>query len=232
MNPTRVAGLLYLLLVITGFFGTFYVPITLIVPGDAGATADHIRTSESLFRLGIASELISATVFIFVVLALYRVFKGVNQEQASLMVVLVLVSVPISFLTVVSEIAALALLSGADFLSVFGKPQLEALALVFLRLHSQGTVVAEIFWGLWLFPLALLVIRSGFVPRVVGVLLIIAGSAYLAVTFTSVLLPQYAGVVSSVATLPEAGELSIVLWLLTTRTRAISPARAEIAAPS
>ncbi|MDQ2952583.1 MAG: DUF4386 domain-containing protein [Chloroflexota bacterium] len=232
MNPVRVAGLLYLLLAITGAFGILYVPGTLIVLGNAEATADRIRTSESLFRLAIASELISATTFIFVVLALYRLFKGVNQEHASLMVILVLVSVPISFLNVLSEIAALMLVSGADFLSVYGKPQLDALALVFLRLHSQGFVVVGIFWGLWLFPLAMLAFRSGFVPRVVGGLLILAGMAYVVVSLTSLLLPQYASLVSSVAVLAEAGELSMIVWLLTTRTRATSFPRAAIAAPS
>ena len=189
MRPTRATGLLYLVLAITAAFGAFYVPLTLIVPGDAAATAERIRVSETLLRLGIASELISATLFIFLALALYRLFRGVDQQLASLMVILVAVSVPISFVGVAAELGALGVLSGADYLSVFGKPQLEALAFVFLRSHTQAIIVAEVFWGLWLFPLGLLAIRSGFVPRVVGVLLIIAGSAYLAVTFAAVASP-------------------------------------------
>lgn len=230
ITPARSAGLLYLLLAITGAFGTFLVPLMLVVPGDATATADRIRASEALLRLGIASELISSTLLIFVVLALYRLFKEVDPRRAALMVVLAVVSVPISFVGAVSELGALGLLSGADYLSVVGKPQLEALALLFLRLHATAVVVAAVFWGLWLFPLGLLGIRSGVVPRVVGVLLILAGSAYLPVTAAFVLAPTYASLVSSVAILPQAGELSMIFWLLTTRTRALPFARAEVAA--
>src|SRR5712692_55623 len=197
MNQTRkrarVAGLLYLLIGITAPIGLVYVPSTLIVPGDATATADHIRASESLLRIGIASELFHQTIAIFLVLALYRLFKAVNETYAWQMVILgALVSVPIVFLNVLNEIAALVLVSGADFLSVFDKRQLDALAFLFLRLHNQGINVASIFWGLWLFPFGMLVIRSGFIPRVLGVLLMIAGSAYLVSSFTSVLLPRYA----------------------------------------
>ncbi len=219
MNSTkkqaRVAGLLYLLLGITAPIGLIYVPGRLIVPGDATATADHLRASESLLRIGIGSELFHQAICIFLVLALYRLFKAVNEQHASLMVILgALVSVPIVFVNVLNEIAALVLISGADFLSVFEKGQLDALAYLFLRLHGQGIFVAQIFWGLWLFPFAILVIRSGFIPRVFGVLLMIAGFANLASSFTSLLLPGYAHFVSQFATVLEAGELPIVFWLL------------------
>jgi hypothetical protein len=232
MKTPRAAGLLYLVFGATAMFGIFYIPLALTVPGDAGATADRIRTSESLFRLGIASELISVTLFIFVALALYRLFKRVDQQLASLMVILVALSVPISFVGVAAELGALGLLSGADYLSVFAKPQLDALAFVFLRSHAQAVIVTELFWGLWLFPLGLLAIRSEFVPRLVGVLVIVAGSAYLVVTFTAVLLPAYASVVSAIAVVPEAGELSMIVWLLTTGARVPSPGGTEVAAPA
>jgi hypothetical protein len=231
MTPTRSAGLLYLLLAITGAFAILF-PITLIVPGDAAATADRIRASEPLFRLAIASQLISSIIFIFLVLALYRLFREVDQTLASLMVILVLVSVPISFLNVLSEMAALALVSGAASLSALGASQLDALAFLSMRLHFQGMAVVGIFWGLWLFPLALLAIRSGRIPRVVGVLLIVAGTAYVAVGFTTVVVPQWASAVSGLAVIPQAGELAIIVWLLTTRVGAISVARPGIAAAS
>jgi uncharacterized membrane protein len=134
------------------------------VPGDATATADHVRASETLLRLGIASELIGFIIFIFVVLALYPSFKAVNEKHALAMAILLLVSIPISLLNVLNEIAALVLVSGADFLSAFEKGQLDAPAYLFLRLHGQGFAVAQIFWGLWLFPFGILVIRSGFIP--------------------------------------------------------------------
>jgi len=216
-KTARVAGLLYLLVAITGAFSIVYVPATLIVLADATATADRIMSSEWLLRLGILSELISAVAFIFLVLALHRLFKATSEKLASLMVIFVLVSVPISFVNVLNEIAALVLLRGPDFLSVFDRRQLDALALLFLRLHSQGLfVVAGVFWGLWLLPLALLVMKSGFAPRAVGFLLVLAGVAYVAVSATSLLLPQYLPLVSTVALLLEAGELPMIVWLLLT----------------
>ena len=107
------------------------------------------------------------------------------------MVLLIVVSVPIAFLNEVNSIAALVLVRGADFLSIFDKPQREALAMLFLNLHHYGIIVAEIFWGLWLFPLGLLVYRSRFLPRFLGVWLILAGFAWVILSLTGVLLPQY-----------------------------------------
>jgi len=218
MNSTkktaRLAGILYLLGGITAPFSLIYLPRTLVVPGDATATANHVRASETLLRMGVASELIFSIVFIFVVLTLYRLFKGVDEKQALAMLTLLLISVPISLLNVLNEIAALNLASGADFLSVFDKRQLDALVLLFLRLHSQGLLVAGIFWGLWLFPFGILVMRSGFIPRVLGVFLIIACFGYLASSFTFLLLPAYGHIVSRFAMVLTLGELPIILWLL------------------
>jgi Domain of unknown function (DUF4386) len=218
MNSTkkqaRVAGLLYLLASIIGFFCLAYVPAKLIVSGDATATANRIRASETLLRLGIASELIAFTIFIFVVLALYRLFKAVSEKHAVAMATLLLISIPISLLNLLNEIAALVLVSGASFMSAFEKGQLDALAYMFLRLHGQGFIVAQIFWGLWLFPFGILVIRSGFIPRFLGYLLFIAASGYLASSFTSLLLPSYRHLVDQFAMVLEAGELPIIFWLL------------------
>src|SRR6266849_3708148 len=152
-NTGRFAGLLYILMSIPGFFAMVYVPSKLIVHGNATATANNIAASETLFRLGIAAELIGYAGFIFVALALYDLLKGVNRRHASLMVLLIVVSVPIAFLNELNSIAALILVRGADFLSIFEKPQREALAMLFLNLHFHGLVVDQIFWGLWLFPL-------------------------------------------------------------------------------
>ena len=164
--------------------------------GNATATADNIRASEWLLRVGIASELIHQVIAVFLVLALYRLFKPVDEALAKQVVILgALVSVPIMFVNVLNDIAALILVSGAEFLSVFDKPQLDALAYLFLRLHGQGITVASIFWGLWLFPFGMLVIRSGFIPRVFGVLLMIAGVGYLASSFATLVLPRYAPLV-------------------------------------
>ena len=214
-QQARVAGFLYLLLALIAPIGLLYVPGQLIVSGNATATADNIRSSEWLLRIGIASELIHQTIAVFLVLALYRLFKAVNETRAKQMVILgALVSVPIMYVNVLNEIASLVLVSGADFLTVFEKPQLDALAYLFLRLHDQGITVASIFWGLWLFPFGMLVIRSRFIPRVFGVLLMIAGVAYLASSFATLVLPRYAPLVSQVALPLEVAELPIVFWLL------------------
>jgi hypothetical protein len=213
-KQARFAGLLYLVACLPAPFALIYVPNTLIVPGDAAATANHVRASGTLLRLGMAGELINAVGFIFVVFALYRLFKGVNKQQAALMVTLFVVSVPISFLNVLNDLAALILASGADFLAVFAQAQLDALVLVFLRLHNYGFLVGQIFWGLWLFPFGILVIRSGFIPRVLGFLLFIAGSAYVASSFASLCLPRSAHLVGQVTMILELAELPIVIWLL------------------
>jgi hypothetical protein len=213
-HQARVAGLLYLLIVFIAPVGLLYVPGKLIVSGNATATADNIRASAWLLRIGIASELIHQVIGVFLVLALYALFKAVNEAHAKQMVILgALVSVPIMFVNVLNEIAALVLVKGADFLSVFARPQLDALAYLFLRLHSQGITVASIFWGLWLFPFGMLVIRSGFIPRVFGFLLMIAGSAYLASSFATLIVPQVAPLVGQFALPLEVAEVPIVFWL-------------------
>jgi hypothetical protein len=199
---------------ILGFFAMAYVPGKVIVHGDATATANNIAANESLFRLGIAGQLIGMLGFIFVALALYDLLKGVNQRHASLMVTLIVVSIPLAFLNEVHSIAALVLVRGAEFLSVFDKPQRDALAMLFLNLHGRGLVVAEIFWGLWLFPLALLVYRSRFLPRFLGVWLALAGVAWVILSLTGILLPQYQNKVDTYSQPAMFGEIAFMLWLL------------------
>ena len=213
-NPGRFAGMLYLLTSIVGFFAMGYVPGKLIVHGNATATANNISASETLFRLGIAGQLIGMAGFIFVALALYDLLKGVNQRHAWLMVLLIVVSIPIAFLNELNSIAALVLVRGADFLSILEKPQREALAMLFLKLHGQGLVVAEIFWGLWLFPLAVLVDRSRFLPRFLGVWLALAGFAWVILSLTSVVLPQYQDKVNTYSQPAFFGEIAFMLWLV------------------
>jgi hypothetical protein len=213
-DPGRFAGLLYVLTSIVGFFAMGYVPGKLIVDGNAAATASSILAHETLFRLGIAGGLIGQAGFIFVAWALYDLFKGVNQRQATLMVILIVVQVPIAFLNELNAIAALVLVRGADFLSIFDKPQREALAMLFLNLHDHGFNVAEIFWGLWLFPLGLLVYQSRFLPRFLSVWLAIAGFAWVVLSLTSLLLPQYQHKVYMFSQPASFGEIVFMFWLL------------------
>ena len=213
-QTARIAGVLYLVNGVTGFFGIIYVPGRLMVSGNAAATAQNILASERLFRLGMVSELICAVEFIFLLWVLYRLLGGVNKTHASLMVILGLVFVPIMCVNVLNEIAALTLLRGADFLLAFDKRQLEAMAMLFLDLHRYGYVVGWIF-GLWLFPFGVLVFKSGFLPRILGVLLIAACFGYLADSLTPLLLPGYADIVGRFASIAlTLGEPAIILWLL------------------
>jgi uncharacterized membrane protein len=213
-NPGRFAGLLYVLTSIAGFFAMGYVPDKLIVHGNAAATANNIAASETLFRLGIAGVLIGQAGFIFVALALYDLLEGVNRRHASLMVLLIVVSIPIAFLNELNTVAALVLVRGPDFLSIFEKPQRDALAMLFLNLHHYGFVVAEIFCGLWLFPLALLVYRSRFLRRFLGVWLALAGFAWVVLSLTGILAPPYEDKVYTYSQPAIIGEIAFMLWLL------------------
>jgi Domain of unknown function (DUF4386) len=215
VKRARIAGSWYLLLAITGAFSYQFLP-SLIVNGDAAATARNILASESLLRLSILSELVETVASIFLVLALYRLLKDVNRDYASLMVILgALVSVPIYFMNVLNEYAALSFLSGDSYLGSFSRSQLDSLALVFLNLHSQGIAVGQIFAGLWLFPFGLLVYKSRFIPRILGIFLMINGFAYLGISLTSILSLPFATTIDLVLFLPQAlGELSMVAWLL------------------
>jgi hypothetical protein len=223
--------MLYLLTSIVGFFAMGYVPSKLIVHGNATATANNISASETLFRLGIAGQLIGMAGFIFVALALYDLLKAGNQRHAWLMVLLIVVSIPIAFLNELNSIAAIVLVRGADFLSILEKPQREALAMLFLKLHGQGLVVAEIFWGLWLFPLAMLVYRSRFLPRFLGVWLALAGFAWVILSLTSVLLPQYQDKVNTYSQPAFFGEIAFMLWLVIKGAKPPAPDTATSSSP-
>jgi hypothetical protein len=210
----RVAGFLYLTL-LTSPLRLIYIPGKLFVAGNAAATAANIAAHETLFRLGILSDLFSATMLIFLTLALYRLFKGVDQDLARLVVILgALMVTPIYFVNTLNDMAALMLVRGADFLAAFDKPQRDALAMLFLRLHHGGVVVNQVFWGLWLFPFGLLVYRSRFLPRILGLWLMLNCCAYLALSLTGIMWPQYEDAVFNSAFPAMLGELAIMLWLM------------------
>jgi hypothetical protein len=215
-RTARLAGALYLAAMPFAFFGIMYVPSVLLVPGDPAATSRNILASQWLFRSGTVSHLIGQIIFIFQVLALYRLLKPVNKNHAVLMVILVLVGIPIAFLNEVNHLAALRLLSSTND-GAFTSTQLHAQAMLFLDMREYGIVVAHVFWGLWLLPLGFLVFRSGFLPRLLGVLLMIGGAAHVIDAGTQLLFPgvptlsQFA---FAFAILAAIGELLFALWLL------------------
>ena len=210
----RLAGLLYLFLVITGIYGIFFISPKIIVHGDAVATANNMLNNEFLFRTGIINDIISNTIWVFLVLTLYRLLKHVNPHQAKLMVALVIVQIPAVMFMEALNITSLMLLKG-EILKTFELSQIQELAMLFLKVNDYGVFVLETFWGLWLFPFGLLVYRSGFIPRVLGVLLILNCIAYVMHSFTSLLFPNYQTLVEQIS-MPFwiLGEISITLWLL------------------
>ncbi|MEO8743116.1 MAG: DUF4386 domain-containing protein [Lysobacteraceae bacterium] len=213
-KDARVVGLIYLLLTLIAPFRLIFIPTKLFVDGNAAATASNIVAHETLFRLGIAGDLIAGAVSLFLTFALYQFFKGVSRNWALLMLLLGFMDTPLYFVNVLNDAAALILAKGADYLSVFDAPQRDALAMLFLRMHGQMIGFSEVFWGLWLFPLALLVYRSGFLPRFLGIWLAVNGIAYLALSFSGLLLPQHAEVVAKIAFPCQLGEVAFVLWLV------------------
>jgi len=216
MNSTkrtaRIAGLLYLLMAVASIFG-LNIPGGFIVRGDAAATADKIASSQLFYRLCVVSDLASQILFVFLVLALYQLLKGVNERQAALMVALVLVQVPMMFANMLCGIAPLVLLNRADYWWAFDKHQLDALTMEFLSLRSYGISAVTALWGLWLLPFGLLVFRSGFIPRILGILLIAGCFADLAISVTSLLFPAYAHIANKLLVL-GVGEILTIFWLL------------------
>ena len=213
-KTARLAGLLYVVMSMMMVFSYMYLPAKFLVPGDAAATARKITDATLLYRIGVLTDLAAQILFIFVVLTLYQLFKDVNRTLARLMMVLVCVGVAAEIVNLANHMAPLLFLSGADYLSVFTKPQLDALAMASLRSGNNLGQLLLAIWGLWLFPFGLLTIKSGFFPRVLGILLMFAGVAYVVSCVTSIVFPASLSVVSKVMMPLYFGELPIVIWLL------------------
>jgi len=224
-RQARVAGALYLLASAVGVVRLLYIPTKLIVGGDAAATAANLRAHEALFRWGLATQLAGAVLWLLVVLALYRLLKDVDERLAKLMVVLgALIPVPLFFMNAVNDGAALLLAVGGGALGGIDAAQREALAYLFLRLHHLGDLANEIFWGLWLLPFGRLVVRSQFLPRVLGWWLMAACFGWLAMSFAGFVFPGSEATVANWAQPATIGELVMMLWLVAVgaRERAIS----------
>jgi uncharacterized protein DUF4386 len=213
-SQARRAGLLYVLASSLAPFAYLYVPGVLLVEGDALATADRVRASENLLRAAIVAELYGVTVLLFAALALYQLFKRVDERTSILMAVLMLVSVPISYVNVLSNIAPLILLKNQAIVAVLDPGQVAAQMTLFLRLHNYGLVVNQIFWGLWLFPMGVLVMRSGFLPRWLGIPLFFAGAGYMINSLGTLLLPSSLRWITENLQILGVGEMPFSLYLL------------------
>lgn len=213
-KQARIAGFFYLLVIFIAPLRLIYIPSKLFVSGDMAATIHGIAAHEMLFRFGIVSDLVTGAVSLVLTFTLYQLFKDVNKNWALLMLMLGFMDTPLYFFNTLNDMATLTLVQGADFLAGFNETQRSGLAMMFMRMHSLMTFASEIFWGLWLFPLAALVYRCGFLPRFLAIWLAVNGVAYLALSYAGLLQPQYNDLVAGIAFPFQLGEVAFALWIV------------------
>ena len=212
-QQARRTGLLYLLMAALMIFAFMYVPRAFVVAGDAAATAHNITAHGAFYRVGILATVLSHTLFVFVVLSLYQLFRDVDRRLSLLIVALVCVGVAAELANILNRAAPLILLGNSDYLDVFTRPQREAVAYLFLRLNNSLGQLMMFIWGLWLIPFGMLVIKSGWFPKFLGVLLFIAGGGYMTGFVLRLLSPSMYGVIAPFLFPLALGELGIVLWM-------------------
>ncbi|MBP6748194.1 MAG: DUF4386 domain-containing protein [Xanthomonadaceae bacterium] len=217
----RTAGAIYLIVVLTGVFGLMYVPSRLFVRDDATATVRNLVEHTDLFRLGIAAGFLGYIAFLLLPLALHRLLGAVSSRAAALMVAFATASVPISLFNLTHKLDVLSLLGDAAYLRAFSVEQRDAMVMLSLDAYNNGIAVAMLFWGLWLLPFGYLVYKSGFLPRTLGILLMLGCFGYLIQLFGDTLFANYAqSALSGVVTLPATlGEIGICFWLLIVGTK-------------
>jgi hypothetical protein len=215
-KTARLAGLFWILVGVTTGFSLGYVRSKLIVSGDAAATVSNIIASESLFRVAIASSILSQIFLLFFGLTIFRLFKGANKTLATVFLSSLLVGVAIGVVNSLNNLGALWVITNPDNQRAFQPDQINALAMTFLRLNNFGIGLLEIFSALFLFSLGLLIIRSGYLPRVLGILLMIGACAFPINSFTKILIPQfYPALMTRLTMILNAfGPLATMLWLL------------------
>ncbi len=214
-NTARTAGLLYTLMIPLGAFGLMFIPQFLIVPGNADATIANILTNGGLFRLSILSALVVQICHIFIVLLLYKLLKPVNGNVAALMVIFMLVSIPISIVNELSNYMALLIANSDPSVAGMLAGQPKDMLFMFLELHKYGILISGFFWGLWLFPMGYLAVKSHFLPKVLGILLIIAFCGYIVDSLLGLGVPGYEETaIASILKLPMYCEVLFPLWLL------------------
>lgn len=215
-NTARVAGFTYLIVVITGMFSLAYIPQKFIDWNSGRVTFHNITSSPFLFRFGIYCSVLCYVAFTFLPLFLYRLLRTINEYQARSMVVLALLSVPLSFNNLQHKYAVLALTRKEPLLQNISVEELQRKLMFSLHQYNDGLMLATVFWGLWLFPLGLLVYRSGFIPKFLGVLLMLGCAGYLINYTGNTLFENYhqIGMGKYMAMLPAVAELSTCFWLL------------------
>ena len=207
----RIAGSLYLVVAVLGGFAELIVRTSVIEPGDAAATAENIRSSATLFRVGFVADLVQATFFLFTAFALYLLLKHVHTLVAQAMVTLVAIAVAIISLNLLNQYMALSIATGASALGRAGSDQL---TMLFVDMHHNGYLIAQMFFGLWLVPLGYLVVRSGYFPKWLGVALALGGLAYVVDLLVLFLAPGVGETISPYVLIPVYSEVVFVVYLL------------------
>jgi hypothetical protein len=218
-KEARLAGLLYLPVVLLGPIVLLYVPGKIFVPGDASATVANILAHESLFRANIVIGMVSQLFFVAAVLALYQLLRDVGRRLAGVMVILILLVAPLAIAGAATQVATLKLLHDPQFLAGFTGAQRDSLVLLLLEFDRTGTLAAELYWGLWLLPLGALVHRSRFLPRFLGIWLVANGVAYVVLSLVGILWEPGHGLLFKIATPLLFGEAVLMLWLLVVGAR-------------
>jgi hypothetical protein len=215
-NTARLAGLIYLIVVITGIFSLAYVPSKLIFWNDPAKTFQHIAESEMLFRMSLVSSAICYAAFLLLPFVLYKLLAPVNETAAKLMIILSVVSAPVSMLNLQNKYAVLTLINGANYLKSFNESNIQSQIVLFLENYDNGILIVSVFWGLWLFPFGYLVYKSGFLPRALGILLMLGCFGYLVNFVGNSMMQNYdGGLIADIASKPAAfGEIGTCLWLL------------------
>lgn len=214
-KQARIVGLWYLALVFIGPLRLIIIPDKLFVHDDAAATAANIAAHQTLFQFGIFMDTWGGAVLVFLTLAFWRLFKDVDRYQAHLLVITggIMPGV-VYFLNTVNDAAALILVRGGSWLSPFSDAQRYALAYFFTRLHYQVIVSAEVLWGIWLFPMAVLILKSRWFPRVLGWWLFLDGATWILISFANMFLPEYLDTINAWSFPLQLGEIAVTLWFL------------------
>lgn len=232
INKTaRRAGFLYFIYMLTHIISDVWRD-SFIVPGDTAATANNIMAHEGLFTITAVGDPLSAALFFLAAWALFVLLKPVNKNLALLFLLLNLAGAVIQCVSAINLFAALLLMNGPDYLNVFQVSQLQSLAMFFLDLREKGFMVAQLFYGAWLFPLGYLVFKSGFLPKILGIILMVHCFTWLLTFFQSFLFPGFMAITYVSYPLGFIAEFGLTLWLLVMGAKEQKPASVEFKHPS
>lgn len=220
----RIAGLLYLAVGIFGGFAFAAVYSTMYVAGDAATTAGNLVANAGLVRIGVAADLIQATVWVFLAMTLYALLGHVNAYAARAMVVLVAIGAAVSYLNILFEFEGMRVATDPTYLAAVGTAGSNGLAMVLLDLQHYGYAIAGIFFGLWLMPLGYLAFKSGMFPKALGIVLVVGGASYLADTLAAFVAPELTATIHPLAALlGGVAEISTLGYLLVKGVRSPRP---------